>query len=352
MQNIKNQILKPFLLLLIGIFIHSDIPYCQVYHSMMHDGLERSYYLSYPEGLNEHCPLIINMHGFGGSGLSQWYSSNLDEYAIPAGVAVVYPNGLLSSWNVGTFWDINPYNDINFISSLIDSVSNEYDIDLNRIYATGMSNGGYMAYELACELSHKITAFGSVTGNFMLNNNQVCDNLREVPIIHFHGTSDGVVDYYPPSFDGSLTPMESFEYWSEVNSFYDLQIDTLLGLGNQLSAHRFRYSRAGTDVQLVHYKIINGGHDWFGSPYEAPSVVNSSELLVEYFLRYKLDSLPCLEPNGDLNLDGQVNISDYILTLTYIIQDNETVLSQYCIDMDYNGSLDIADLIMVIELAM
>lgn len=319
---------------------------------MIHEGMARAFYFSYPDEVNEPCPLIINMHGFGGNALSQWSYSEMDDYALPAGAAVVYPEGLLSSWNVGTFWDINPYDDIDFISSLIDTISNLYAIDMNRIYATGMSNGGYMAYELACELTNKIAAFGSVTGNFMLNNDQICDNLREVPIIHFHGTSDAVVGYYPPSFDGSLTPFESMEYWSNVNRLYDLEIDTLLGSGNQLSAERYIYSRPSTEVQLIHYKIINGGHDWFGSPYVVPSVINSSELLVDFFLNYSLDTLPCLDANPDFNLDNQVNMSDYIFILSNIIQENDSVLNDYCFDMDYNGEININDLIMVIDIVM
>ena len=63
-------------------------------------------------------------------------------------------------------------------------------------------------------LEDKITAFGSVTGNFMLNESsgQECEFSREIPIIHFHGTSDSVVDYYPPSFDDALTPFESADF--------------------------------------------------------------------------------------------------------------------------------------------
>ena len=64
---------------------------------------------------------------------------------------------------------------------------NDFNIDQDRIYACGMSNGGYMSYELACELEDRIAAFGSVTGNFMLNQSsgQLCEFTREIPIIHF-----------------------------------------------------------------------------------------------------------------------------------------------------------------------
>ena len=94
---------------------------------------------------------------------------------------------------------------------MIDSISSDFNIDSERIYACGMSNGGYMAYRLACDLSDKIAAFGSVTGNFMINNemNDCLDQGRKIQIIHFHGTSDPIVNYYSPSFDEALTVEES-----------------------------------------------------------------------------------------------------------------------------------------------
>ena len=89
----------------------------------------------------------------------------MNAYAHPQNIAVVYPQGLNNSWNVFTYWDSNPYDDVGFINQMLDDISDNFDIDEDRIYACGMSNGGYMAYRLGCDLSDKITAFGSVTGN-------------------------------------------------------------------------------------------------------------------------------------------------------------------------------------------
>ena len=110
----------------------------------------------------------------------------VNDYVNEKNVAVVYPQGIsdigVYSWNVGVAWDFNTSDDIEFISKLIDQVSEDFVIDTNRIYACGYSNGGFMTYELACELSDRITAFGSVAGNFMLNFDQQCSDLREIPI--------------------------------------------------------------------------------------------------------------------------------------------------------------------------
>ena len=340
------------LLIIFIIYNLSPDLHAQDYFEMSHDGQNREYYLSYPEDVNGPCPLIINMHGFGGTANDQISYTEMDDYALPLGVAVAYPQGLGFSWNVGTWWDGNPFDDIGFISALIDNISNTHDIDLDRVYATGMSNGGYMTYELACELSHKIAAFGSVTGNFMLNDGQTCNNLRETPIMHFHGTLDLVVDYYPPSFDEALTVSESMNYWNGVNHLYDLDVDTLIGDVNELSAERFVYSRNGTNVKFVHYKVINGGHSWFGSPLVYPSVVNASELLVEFFLEYSLDELACLDSNGDFNLDGQIDMSDYFLILSGVMNPDDVSFNDYCLDMDNNGNVNIMDLIITLDLLL
>ena len=218
---------------ILNILIFLSFSYTQ-WFSVNHDLIARSYYMSYPENISdqESAPLIINMHGFGGSALSQRYYSEMDQFAHEQGIAVVYPQGIVNSigytsWNVGTYWDFSNLDDVGFIEAMINKVSDDFNIDLDRIYACGMSNGGYMSYELACELEDKITAFGSVTGNFMLNqtSGQFCEFTREVPIVHFHGTADSTVDYYPPTFDQALSVSESIDFWSEYN---DLDLESVI----------------------------------------------------------------------------------------------------------------------------
>ena len=255
------------------------------------------------------CPLIINMHGYTSNGWAQQYSSQMDEYAHPQNIAVVYPQGMennqgIPSWNVGTFWDGNSYNDVGFIDVLIDSIAANYNIDLDRIYACGMSNGGYMAYELACELSNKITAFGSVTGNFMLNSNQVCDQDRDIPIIHIHGTADEVVNYYPPSFDGSLTVGESIDYWSDYNNLTMETIDSI-----NANVEKYTYANESS-TKFVHFKVYGGGHDWFYGSYWG---FHSSEELINFFLEYRL---------SDFQTTDIIQAQDNELPTNFILHQN------------------------------
>ena len=248
-----------------------------------HEGMNRTYYVSYPDNATESTPLIINMHGYGGTAQDQQAYSQMDQFAHAQNMAVVYPQGLNYSWNVFTYWDSNSYDDVGFISMMIDDIVQNFDIDLNKVYACGMSNGGYMSYRLACDLSDKITAFGSVTGNFMINAGSVndCqDQNRDIPIIHLHGTSDGVVDYYPPSFDYALTAGESIEFWSEYNNLTDELVEPI-----NSNVEVYTYYNQSNLTKFVHYKVYGGGHEWFGSPWAVNWGFNTSEELINFFLQ-------------------------------------------------------------------
>ena len=267
--------------MLIFICIFFSLSFCQ-WFDINHQNMLRSYYVSYPENVDsqseELIPLIINMHGYGGNASGQIYYSQMDDFAHEQNIAVVYPQGLNNSWNVFTYWDNNPYDDVGFISLMINAIAEDYNIDLDQVYACGMSNGGYMAYRLACDLSNKIAAFGSVTGNLMLNSQfgDCQDQERDIPIIHFHGTFDSVVNYFPPSFDGALTIEESIDFWSEHNDLSDELIEQI-----SINVEKYTYSSEYSSAKFIHYKVYGGGHEWFNYNWG----FHSSEELINFFFK-------------------------------------------------------------------
>ena len=268
--------------------------------TLTYDNVVREYYVSYPENSDSSVPLIINMHGFGSYAIQQKNYSQMDSYAHSKGVAVVYPEAINNSWNVGTGRGLNRQDDVGFINVLIDSIATDYNIDLDRIYACGMSNGGYMSYELICSLSDKITAFGSVTGNFMLNDDQSCSVSREIPLIHIHGTDDRLVDY-TDSRDYAMNTMDSVNYWAKHNQLSELEIQAIDDVvpSDKTYVEKFTFYRNNSDTKVVHFKVYNGGHQWFGSPVgdwfwiklglgNNNHEINASKELVDFFLQYKL----------------------------------------------------------------
>ena len=332
--------MRNYLLYIIFIF---SICFSQ-WFDLNYGGVNRTYYVSYPDNSTEPAGLIINMHGFGGTASSQINGTQMNNYAHPENLAVVYPQGVNSSigspsWNVGTFWDFNLQDDVGFLSTVIDEVASNFEINLNKIYACGYSNGGYMAYELACELSDKITAFGSVSGNFMLNSDQQCSGEREIPIIHFHGTNDPTVDYYPPSFDQALTVSEAIDYWSIFNDF---NLDSYESLNSNVEI--YTYFKESSSTQFVHYKVNGGQHEWFWNSWG----FNTSQELVNFFLQYELTDFINNILLGDINQDGNINIQDVILIVNIILDVGYSDLG----DMNFDGYIDVIDIVQLVNIIL
>ena len=321
--------------------IFFSLCFCQ-WFTINHDGNNRSYYVAYPDGVDELAPLVINMHGYGGNAAGQISYTQMNQYAHNQGMAVVYPQGLNNSWNVYTYWDSNPYDDVGFISSMIDSIASDFNIDLDRVYACGMSNGGYMTYRLACDLSDKIAAFGSVTGNCMINTNLAGDCMgqsREIPIIHFHGTADGVVGYYPPSFDGSLTVNESINFWSEYNNFTEEYVEDI---NNNVEV--YTYSKESSDTKFIHYKVYGGGHEWFNNAWG----FNTSSELISFFSNYKLSDFYAIQ--GDFNEDQNINVLDVIILVNHILSPSTVELEGA--DINQDGNIDVLDVISLLNIIL
>jgi poly(hydroxyalkanoate) depolymerase family esterase len=157
----------------------------------------RTFIVYTPTGLPEQPPLVISMHGLGGSGSQQRTYSGFDKVADKGKFVVVYPDGVyqMSSTSSSKGWDISSNSDVEFISALIDTLKLKYKIDPNRIYASGFSLGGMMSYKLACTLADKIAAIGPASGFPLGGMISSCTPKRPVPICHTHGTLDSVVAY-------------------------------------------------------------------------------------------------------------------------------------------------------------
>ena len=259
----------------------------------------REYYVSLPEDTSKPFPVIINFHGFLSHAMDQQGFSQMDNYAHQNGIGVIYPEGVKRSWNVGKAI-LNDENDIGFVNALIDSVSLKYNIDSNRIYACGFSNGGTFSYELICGLSNKIAAFGSVGGNFSINQNRLCDIGREIPLIHIHGTRDRLQKYNHSDGD-FLSTIESVNYWAKYNQLNIKVVENIEDFHKKdgTTVEKYTYSKNNSNTQVIHFKVVKGGHLWLGSPIadwltlrlffgRNNHEINSSKEIVYFFLKYKL----------------------------------------------------------------
>ena len=248
--------------------------------SFMYDGIERSYIVYVPESTREtDNPMVINMHGLGSNAIQQQFYSQFDLVADTSGAIIVYPNGVDNQWNIFSDTGVD---DVGFISALIDTMAANYSIDLNRVYATGMSMGGFMSHRLACQLNYRIAAIGPVAGTLAY---PFCSPERAVPVCHIHGTADETVPY-------TLVP-PTIAYWAGINGCSDSVVVDLPDIDpdDQSTVTLTTYSPCDDDVEILLYTINNGGHTWPGAPINIGVTnydIHASAEIWNFFTQYTL----------------------------------------------------------------
>ncbi|MCB0633013.1 MAG: PHB depolymerase family esterase [Saprospiraceae bacterium] len=263
--------------------------------SFSQDEYTRNYLLYVPSSYDgsEAWPLVINMHGLGGNKFEQKAFTGMHLVADTAKFLIVFPEaslgevpaiGTAPSWNSGMLPE--RADDVAFIDQLIDTLLQNWNVDEQRIYATGMSQGGVMSYLLACQIPDRLAAIASVSGVSLLNIDWTCTADRPLPVMHIHGTADVITPYTGGS--GILGPQAVFPpvrdqlaVWlnnngcaadSTVSTFPDLDLND----GSTVEIRQFRNctSYAGSDgtervAEVRLYTVFNGGHSWPGGSSDA-----------------------------------------------------------------------------------
>jgi polyhydroxybutyrate depolymerase len=237
------------------------------------------------------------MHGYSSNNLEQEFYGDFRGIADTANFLIVHPNGTFDNqgerfWN--TFGNGATVDDVGFIRDLIDTLSAAYNIDPQRIYATGMSNGGFMSYTLACELNERIAAIASVTGSMAPAKLAACTPQHPVPVMEIHGTADGVVPYNGQAFAMVAIP-DLLSAWVNFNNCNPTP--TVANVPNTntadgCTAEHYVYTGGDAGSTVEHYKIIGGGHTWPGSPFII-GVTNqdfkASQEIWRFFSKYDLN---------------------------------------------------------------
>jgi len=270
---------------------------CAQAFQFVHDGLLRSYQLYEPPGYNASVstPMVINYHGIDSDAFQQRYYTACDLVGGDSTVIMVYPQGVNNAWNSGLVTQ-STADDVGFTNALIDHVSNNFNIDQRRVYAAGMSNGGLMAYRLACELENRIAAIASVTGAMAEEIIPNCQSSRPVPVMQIHGTTDAVVLYNGLS-GFHLGAEGSTNYWinkNNCNTVADTTAIPDIDVTDLCTAERLYYGPCddGTEVEL--YKITNGGHTWPAGTVNLPLNGNTNHdfnacfVIWEFFSKHSL----------------------------------------------------------------
>lgn len=293
------------LILLISLFFVLNVSYAQ-YDSIPFGGYDRTFLVHLPAGYTgtTDLPLIVAMHGGFGNANSMEFISELSIKADAEQFIVVYPEGIkggvlnASSWNAGWccgYASSSNVDDVGFIDALLDTLINLYSIDTNRIYATGMSNGGFMSYRLACELSDRIAAIAPVAASMSMVS---CYPVRPVPVIDFHSYLDTHVPYYGgigsgPS-DHYNPPQDSvLNVWAGTSNCVNLS-DTIV---DNTQYTFVKWTSCDCVSEIHHYVTQDGGHSWPGGVQTAigdpvSTFINATDLMWSFFQQHTLDCNP------------------------------------------------------------
>jgi polyhydroxybutyrate depolymerase len=258
------------LLFLMTCFVCENYAQSNFTKSFVHGGITREYKIYVPASYSgQAVPFILNLHGYGSDMTQQEAYGNFRPIADTANFIVVHPNGTFDGsfkryWN---FLGMSTIDDVGFLSALIDTVKASYNIDLNRVYSTGMSNGGIMSYYLACNLSGRIAAIASVTGTMTPAMKDNCNASHPTPAMEVHGTADPVVPY---NGNSTFIPIDSVvDFWRSFNNCNTNPVVTSIANTNTsdgCTATRYDYLNGTSGSKVVFYKITDGGHTWPGAP--------------------------------------------------------------------------------------
>ena len=225
-------------------------------------------------------PLVVVLHGRPDNGAGIAYISDMNTIAEREGFLVVYPDGLENEWNytraIPMFGRLNATDDAQFLSDLIDDLAQDLNIDRERVYVTGFSNGGFMTQRLACEARDQYAAFAVVGATAFLGMTPLCEGTEPAPILFMHGTDDVSVPWegIPRPMAGEMVYvaapiLRTVEFWIMHNgcdvTYEETQFEPQ-GDSPETSVHLLEFEGCPKNGALDFYAIFGGGHNWPGVP--------------------------------------------------------------------------------------
>ena len=294
-QRFTNLLFLSFSLCYLGLGTLSAQVITETYE---YDGLDRNYILFLPDDIAPGAPLVFNLHGYGSNATEQLLYSGMNNVAEANGFAVVYPTGSMDNngfrhWRSGI--EISNTDDVGFLTELAGFLQTTYDLDPERTFSCGMSNGGFMSYHLACQAPETFKAIASVTGTMSSGTFNDCAPSVPVPVLEIHGTADEVVPYEGRGDIGdgwgSFIATETvIDFWADLNECSEFEEADLEDLdptdGSTVMSKKYTDCATGNRVWL--YTVENGGHDWPGAFFGmANQDFDASEKIWEFFDLYE-----------------------------------------------------------------
>jgi polyhydroxybutyrate depolymerase len=291
-------------------------------------GIPRSYLLHLPPAAaaGQPLPLVLNLHGATQNGLLQELQSGMNSSADQNGYIVAYPNGTKVSkvltpdpvagkaqysWNAGACCGLpvtRGINDVAFLEQVIADIEAKTPVDTSRIYVTGMSAGGMMAYTMAAEDAGQIAAIASVAGQVELPS---IDPSRPVPTMEFHSVDDPIAFWKGTAGvdpKDRYSVMQGIHKWVTADSCSSRPHDgqKIVGASGTESAGEsaqlVTYSGCAGGTEVALWRLTGSGHVWPGAPFNLgpPStwilqgvgrgtvLVDANQAMWDFFKQYSL----------------------------------------------------------------
>lgn len=234
-------------------------------------GNSRSYRVYVPANYDAANPatMVLTLHGLGDN-IANFSLIGMNFIADTANIIVVVPQAMTdplasTAWNSGAgflgYYPNASVDDVGFISALIDTVSNNYAINAERVFCCGFSMGGFMTERLACELNGKIKSFASVAGTFG-GALPPCNPGRAVSIAHFHGTSDGTVPYNGPQ--PGIAATDLIDFWVTNNECDATPVESNLPnlYSDGYTVDHFVYAGGADETRVELFRVNGADHVW------------------------------------------------------------------------------------------
>ena len=263
-------------------------------------GLNRTYTVHVPPG--PPVGLVLNLHGGGGTGTGQEDLTDFDAVADTGNLAVVYPDGYDNSWADGrgaSPADRRHVDDVGFLVALAGKLQKDLGVPAGHVFATGLSNGGFMSNRLACDRADVFAAIAPVAGT--LGVGAACHPSREVSVLESHGTADAVVPFNGGDVHGrggvshSISATSMVDQWRAADGCQgDPVAQQLPDVGDGTTVRRFDSTACAASTEVVFYRIENGGHTWPGGKQYLPKAIigpttvtfDASQVIAQFFLTH------------------------------------------------------------------
>lgn len=277
---------------------------------IMVNGQHRDYIVNLPHGKKSEpgLPVVFIFHGGGGNAIQMQRYMDMDAIAARENFITVYPQGIKGHWNDGREVDesITKYDDAQFISQVIDSLVKYYSISTKRVFATGISNGGFMSIYLSYKLSDKFLAVAPVCATIPQKIYDQFYPANPVSLLLINGTKDPLVKYEGGIVGNKLTGDRGeststdstiARYISVDKTAKEPQVDNLPNRnkfdGCEVIQYTYDNGASNTTVSLV--KVINGGHALPGASQYLPKFVigkvcrdfDANQMIWEFFKNCK-----------------------------------------------------------------